>query len=142
MILERLKYQIPNRNRGTIVWVAVGGEETRLMPKEEDEKRVKEEDQHIYQTQQQDTSSSSSSPISDGVSARPSAGTLPLPLLFLFLLCFNFGIYYNSLYNGFAFDDYLGIVNNPDINAQAVPFHDIFRHDLWGKHLLKIDSNR
>jgi hypothetical protein len=62
-------------------------------------------------------------------------------LTFFILLIFNFFIYYNSLKNGFAFDDYLGIVNNPDVTPN-VPFHDILRHDLWGKHLLKIDSHR
>lgn len=61
--------------------------------------------------------------------------------IFILLLLFNYCIYLNSLKNEFAFDDYLGIVTNRDMTPQ-VPFQDILRHDLWGKHLLKIDSHR
>ena len=60
----------------------------------------------------------------------------------ILLLLLNFGIYFNSLSNDFAFDDFLGIVHNADVNSQKIPFQDIFRHDLWGKSLLNVDSHR
>ena len=53
----------------------------------------------------------------------------------------SFLIFRNSFSNEFAFDDYLGIVNNADILPQN-PYENIWRNDLWGKSLLKIDSHR
>ena len=69
-------------------------------------------------------------------------GFVNVPAISILLVAFNFGIYANSLYNGFAFDDYLGIVNNADVDHLKVPFEDLFRHDLWGKPLLNMDSHR
>jgi hypothetical protein len=96
---------------------------------------------------------------------------LTTPFVLLVLFSVNFSIYYNSFQNEFAFDDYLGIqlmflscyistqllttgcasfvteflpvgiVNNSDVQPDS-PFADIWRHDLWGKSLLKIDSHR
>ena len=57
--------------------------------------------------------------------------------------------YYNSFRNEFAFDDYLAIVNNPDVmygSNGTYPHHEeylkLWRNDIWGKSLLEVDSHR
>jgi hypothetical protein len=57
----------------------------------------------------------------------------------LFVVCF--GVYYNSLDNEFVFDDHLAIVNNADTDP-STPFHDLWKHDIWGKDLMAHDSHR
>jgi len=56
------------------------------------------------------------------------------------LLVVTFLVYWNTFSNDFAFDDWLGIVNNKDVKAD-VPFIDLWRHDIWGKHLLEIGKH-
>jgi len=78
----------------------------------------------------------------------PSAVVISAYIL-LVLLCV--GCYYNSLTNDFAFDDYLAIVNNPDVGGSssssnnattATAWATLWRNDIWGKHLLEVDSHR
>ena len=69
-----------------------------------------------------------------------------LASIILIIVCI--GIYYNSLTNEFAFDDYLAIVNNKDVQYGSTgPDHFsnysvLWRDDIWGKDLQAIDSHR
>lgn len=49
--------------------------------------------------------------------------------------------FYNSIENEFVFDDDLAIVRNADVLA-TTPWSNIWKNDIWGKHLLAHDSHR
>lgn len=50
-------------------------------------------------------------------------------------------IYENCFENDWAFDDYLAIYHNKDVDENA-NYISLWRNDIWGKSLLAIDSHR
>lgn len=50
--------------------------------------------------------------------------------------------YENAYQNAFTFDDNLAIVGNGDVDARNQPFSELWKHDIWGKDLLALDSHR
>jgi len=58
-------------------------------------------------------------------------------LYLLFLVCFSFLIYSNSLICGFAFDDMSAIRDNRDLRP-TTPIFDLFKNDFWGTPIKKV----
>jgi hypothetical protein len=49
--------------------------------------------------------------------------------------------YYNSIDNGFTFDDHNAIEQNGDTNLSN-GYANIWMHDIWGRHLTSIESHK
>ena len=51
------------------------------------------------------------------------------------------GLYVNTLYGGYVWDDRAAIIANRDVQGLN-PIHDILRHDFWGQDITLVDSHK
>ena len=58
------------------------------------------------------------------------------------VLAASFLAYYNSLSDGFVFDDHRAILTNDDLDAGKTSLRGLFANDFWGGHMSRTESHK
>ena len=67
---------------------------------------------------------------------------LSLALAFTCVVAWARWLFEPSCECDFTFDDHLGVLNNDDVDTGKTSAAPMWRHDIWGKELVKVDSHK